>query len=161
MLDIFNNRIEVKFAKIHKKARLPEFKAYGEGADLYACNDEIIPAGETRLIHLGLKSEFEPGYIALIYVSSNLVTKEGLAPVNEVGAIGSNYRDEWMIALHNHSKEDKMISAEERIGQVMFHNLYTPGIVRVIEQEWTDNGMSEMDLNQQDEYKMKVKIKRL
>lgn len=161
MLDIFNNRIEVKFARIHKNAIIPEFKAYGAGADLYACNDVIIPAGETGLIHFGLKSEFEPGHIALIYVCSNLVTKEELDPVNKVEAIDSDYRDEWMIALHNHSKENKTISTGERIGQVLFHNLYMPGIVKVVEQEWSVNSVIKMDLDQQDEYKMKVKIKRL
>lgn len=140
MLNLLNNRIEVKFARIHKNARLPEFKTDGAaGADLYACNDEIIHAGETKLIHLGLKSEFKPGYVALIYARSGLATKEGLAPANKVGVIDSDYRGEWMVALHNHSKEDRTIDAGERIAQVLFQKIYIPDITEVMERELTDS----------------------
>lgn len=140
MLNLLSNRIDVKFARVHKNARLPEFKTIGAaGADLYACNYEVIPAGETKLIHLGLKSEFKPGYVALIYARSGLATKEGLAPANKVGVIDSDYRGEWMVALHNHSNQDRVIEVGNRIAQVLFQKVYVPSITEVTERELTDS----------------------
>lgn len=139
MIDLSINRVEVKFAMINKNARLPEFKTVGAaGADLYACNHEIIPSGETKLIHLGLKSEFKSGYVALIYARSGLATKEGLAPANKVGVIDSDYRGEWIVALHNHSKEDKVINIGDRIAQVVFQKVYIPNLIEVTERELTE-----------------------
>ena len=91
------------------------------GADLYACIDSPTPLEikpqETVMIPLGIKTEFTPGYAAMLYARSGLASKKGLAPANKVGVVDSDYRGEIMVALHNHSNEERQIENGERIAQ--------------------------------------------
>ena len=125
-----------KFARINGNAKIPEWKTEGSaGADLYSCEVCFIKPHETRLIHLGIKSEFPSNYVALIYARSGLATKEDLAPANKVGVIDSDYRGEWMVALHNHGTTERTIHEGDRIAQVVFQEVYHPLIEEVSEEE--------------------------
>ena len=114
--------------KLNDNARLPTYGSeFAAGADLYACLDAdvtIAPA-ETLLIHTGLAMEIPTGLVGLIYARSGLASKKGLAPANKVGVIDSDYRGEIMVALHNHSGEDRTVSHGERIAQIVFAPYYT------------------------------------
>lgn len=110
----------VKIKKLNENAKIPTYGTkFAAGADLYACIDDIetIAAGETKLIKTGIALEVPTGYAGLIYARSGLASKKGLAPANKVGVVDSDYRGEVMVALHNHSKEDKTIEPNERIAQ--------------------------------------------
>ena len=61
--------------------------------------------------------EIPTGYAGLIYARSGLASKKGLAPANKVGVVDSDYRGEIMVALHNHSTEERQIENGERIAQ--------------------------------------------
>lgn len=136
--------MNVKFARINENAKLPEFKTRGAaGADLYACNDEHIEPGETKTIHIGIKSEFDEEYVALIYARSGLACKYGLAPANKVGVIDSDYRGEWMVALHNHSLLPMEIKVGDRVAQVLFQKVYKPTVIEVSEEELTNTDRGE------------------
>ena len=114
--------------KLSENAILPTYgSAAAAGADLYACLSEevLIPAGETRLIHTGLAMAIPEGLVGLIYARSGLASKKGLAPANKVGVIDSDYRGEIMVALHNHSGEDRTVAHGERIAQIVFAPYYT------------------------------------
>ena len=114
--------------KLSENAILPTYgSAAAAGADLYACLTEevLIPAGETRLIHTGLAMAIPEGLVGLIYARSGLASKKGLAPANKVGVIDSDYRGEIMVALHNHSGEDRTVAHGERIAQIVFAPYYT------------------------------------
>ena len=87
-----------KFCKIDENAQIPVYKSIGSaGADLCACNSVMIAPHKSATIHLGIKSEFPPTYVALIFARSGLASKEGLAPANKVGVIDSDYRGEWQV----------------------------------------------------------------
>lgn len=136
--------MNVKFSRVNENAKLPEFKTSGAaGADLYACNDEDIEPGETKTIHIGIKSEFDEEYVALIYARSGLACKHGLAPANKVGVIDSDYRGEWMVALHNHSLLPMKIKVGDRVAQVLFQKVYKPTVVEVSEEELTNTDRGE------------------
>lgn len=112
----------VKIKKLNENATIPTYGSpYAAGADLYACieNDEVIKAGETKLIKTGLAIELPVGYAAFIYARSGLASKRGLAPANKVGVVDCDYRGEIMVALHNHSTVDQGISPNERIAQMV------------------------------------------
>ena len=112
---------EVRVKKLDERAKLPVYgSAYAAGADLYAVIDgEItIGAGENAFIHTGIAIELPMGTVGLIYARSGMACKKGLAPANKVGVIDSDYRGEIMVALHNHSAEDKTIDAGERVAQI-------------------------------------------
>lgn len=123
--------IKVKFYRTRPNAKIPLRATLGSaGADLYACIEDLegitIPPHETRLINLGIKSEFSTGHVALLYARSGLANKKHLAPANKVGVIDADYRGEWMVALHNHSNEPQIIEDGERVAQVVFQEVETP-----------------------------------
>ena len=63
--------------------------------------------------------ELEIGYVALIYATSGLATKRGLAPANKVGVVDCDYRGEIMVSLHNHSDKPQTVAPRERIAQMV------------------------------------------
>ena len=76
-----------------------------------------IAPHETVMVHTGLAMEIPEGYAGLVYARSGLAAKRHLAPANKVGVVDSDYRGEFMVALHNHSNEPQTIEPKERIAQ--------------------------------------------
>ena len=98
------------------------------GADLYACLEEpvTIEPGKTVFLPTGLSMALPKGYVGLVYARSGLACKQGLAPANKLGVIDSDYRGEFMIALHNHSTEDRVIEHGDRIAQLVVTPVIQP-----------------------------------
>ena len=124
--------IQVK--KLNPKAILPTYgSAEAAGADLYACIEEnvTIQPGQTVMIPTGLSMELPRGYAGLIYARSGLACKRDLAPANKVGVIDSDYRGEFIVALHNHGSEVRTGSPGDRVAQLVITPVYTPGFKQV------------------------------
>ena len=98
------------------------------GADLYACLEEpvTIEPGKTVFLPTGLSMALPKGYVGLVYARSGLACKQGLAPANKVGVIDSDYRGEFMIALHNHSTEPRVVKHGDRIAQLVVTPVIQP-----------------------------------
>ena len=114
--------MKINIKKLNSNATLPTRRSeFAAGYDLYACLNESVSirAGETVKIPTGLAIEIPEGYAGLIYARSGVATKKGLAPANKVGVCDSDYRGEYIIFLHNHSKIDAMIEPNERIAQLI------------------------------------------
>ena len=129
--------------KLNEKAKIPTYGSeFSAGADLYACIDEnvTIAPGETKMIPTGLAMEIPVGYAGLIYARSGLASKKGLAPANKVGVVDADYRGEVMVALHNHSNEEKTIEPEERIAQLVVAPFLKVDFNEVDELNETDRG---------------------
>ena len=112
--------MELKVKKVRENATLPTYGSDGAAAsDLYACIEEniTIAPGETVFVPTGLSMAIPKGYGGFIYARSGLSCKQGLAPANKVGIVDADYRGEVMVALHNHSKEERTIEPQERIAQ--------------------------------------------
>ena len=115
--------MKVRIKKLDERAVIPTYGTeFSAGADVYALleSDLDIPAGETVFIKTGIALEIPTGYVGLIYPRSSLSCKNDLAPANKVGVIDSDYRGEVMVALHNHSDKPQVVSAGERIAQIVF-----------------------------------------
>ncbi len=112
---------QIKVKKLSPLAKLPVYSSeYAAAADLF-CAEEAnvtVKAGATVLIHTGIAMEIPTGYAGFIYARSGLASKKGLAPANKVGVIDADYRGEIMVALHNHSSEDRTVECGERIAQI-------------------------------------------
>lgn len=136
------NKISVK--KLKPNAILPTYgSAEAAGADLYACLKapvEIAP-GQTVFIPTGLAMEIPKGYAGLAYARSGLACKKDLAPANKVGVIDSDYRGEFIIALHNHGSQTRIIEHGERIAQLVITPVFTPGFTEVSELSMTERGI--------------------
>lgn len=128
------NPIRVK--KLRENAVLPTYGSLeAAGADLYACLDAsvTIAPGETCFIPTGLAMEIPTGYAGLLYARSGLACKKGLAPANKVGVVDSDYRGEFIVALHNHGQEPQTVACGDRIAQLLVTPVITPGFQEVAE----------------------------
>ena len=136
-----NAPVSVKL--LDSRAKLP---AYGSpdaaGADLYALTDGpvAVAPGQTVLIHTGLALAIPQGYVGLVYARSGLAAKQGLAPANKVGVIDADYRGELMVALHNHSGEERVVECGDRIAQLVIAPYLTAEFVQVGELDGTRRG---------------------
>ena len=125
---------KVAVKKLREGAILPTFGSpEAAGADLYACleQDVTIAPGETAFVPTGLAMELPRGYAGLIYARSGLACKRGLAPANKVGVVDSDYRGEFIVALHNHGTEPQTISTGERIAQLVVTPVLIPEYIEV------------------------------
>lgn len=114
--------MHVKVKKLTETAKLPtRGSVFSAGFDLYADNnvDITIHPHETRKIGTGLALEIPDGYYGAIFARSGLASKEGLRPANCVGICDSDYRGEYIVAIHNDSNEDRVIEPKERIAQLI------------------------------------------
>ena len=136
-------KTEISVKKVRPQAILPTYGSAGAaGADLYACLDApvTIAAGESVFIPTGLAMEIPVGYAGLIYARSSLGAKRGLAPANKVGVIDSDYRGEFMVALHNHGQVAQTVAHGERIAQLLVTPVVTPGFAEAEELSDTVRG---------------------
>lgn len=112
----------IKVKKLNEFAKLPtRGSKYAAGYDLYAAIKERvgIRSHETIKIGTGLSFELPEGTFAAIYARSGIATKRGLRPANCVGICDSDYRGEYIVALHNDTEEPQFIEPGERIAQMI------------------------------------------
>ncbi len=89
-------------------------------ADLYAVNEQIIPAHSSgNKISTGVKTQLPEGWLAFILPRSSIGSKTPLRLSNSVGLIDSGYRGELGILYDNTSDEDYTINAGDRIAQLL------------------------------------------
>ena len=120
---------KVAVKKLRPGAKMPTFGSReAAGADLYACLEEpvTIEPGKTVFLPTGLSLALPKGYVGLVYARSGLACKYGLAPANKVGVIDSDYRGEFMIALHNHGTEARVVEHGDRIAQLVVTPVIQP-----------------------------------
>lgn len=112
----------IKIKKLNEKAIIPSRGSeYAAGYDLYACTETkiIITPHQTVKVGTGLAIEIPNGYFGAIFARSGLATKQGLRPGNCVGVCDSDYRGEYIIALHNDTDIPQVINPMERIAQLV------------------------------------------
>lgn len=90
------------------------------GYDLYAHEDAVIQPFETVKIGTGVAITPPGGTFGAVFARSGLATKQGLRPANAVGVCDEDYTGEYIVALHNDSKEIRTISKGDRIAQLVF-----------------------------------------
>ena len=114
--------MKVNIKKLDDRATIPTYATpCSAGADLYSMSGEdiTIPPHGTVMVHTGLAVEIPEGYCGLIFARSGLASKRGVAPANKVGVVDSDYRGEWMVALHNHTDAPVTVEGGERVAQMV------------------------------------------
>ena len=112
----------IKYKKLNELAHEPSRgSAAAAGYDLYAAIEDpiTIPAHQTVKIGTGLSFELPEGTFAAIFARSGLATKQGLRPANCVGVCDSDYRGEYIVAVHNDTNEPQVITPGDRIAQMV------------------------------------------
>ena len=114
--------MEINIKKLNNLAKLPtRGSSDAAGYDLYAAIKERIGIRphETVKVGTGLSFELPEGTFAAIFARSGIATKRGLRPANCVGICDSDYRGEYIVALHNDTEESQFIEPGERIAQMI------------------------------------------
>ncbi len=135
--------MEIKFKKLNANAHIPtRGSACAAGYDLYACIDEpaIINPHETVKIGTGLSIAVPEGYFGAIFARSGLALKEGLRPANCVGVADSDYRGEYIVAIHNDGTEPKTVNPGERIAQLVIMPFLPAEFIETEELNETERG---------------------
>ena len=114
--------MNIKIAKLHNNAILPEYQTAGAaGADLHACLDEpvILQPMQRQMIPAGVAKEIPEGYEVQIRARSGMSIKHGITMVNGIGTIDCDYRGELGVLLINLSEEPFTIEPGMRIAQMV------------------------------------------
>ena len=112
----------IQLKKLKENALLPtRGSEHAAGYDLYACLEEdvLIAPGHTVKIGTGLAVAVPEGFFGAVFARSGLASKEGLRPANCVGVCDSDYRGEYIIALHNDSGMERTVRHGDRIAQLV------------------------------------------
>lgn len=114
--------MKIQIKKLRENAKLPSRgSSAAAGYDLYACLDApvTIQAHATAMIGTGLSLAVPEGYFGAVVARSGLASRQGLRPANCIGVCDSDYRGEYIVALHNDSEEERTVSPGDRIAQLV------------------------------------------
>ena len=134
----------LRIKRLRPTAQLPARQTAGSaGYDLCADLTEPLtlrPGGIAK-VPTGLAIAIgDPSAVGLVYARSGLAAKHGIAPINCVGVIDSDYRGELLVPLTNHGGEAFTIQPGDRIAQLLLAPVFTPTLVEVDELDDTARG---------------------
>ena len=135
--------VKVSFRRVSALARIPtRGSEKAAGYDLYAALEEPVRIAphETVKIDTGLQFEIPDGYFAAIYARSGIAAKEGLRPANCTGVCDSDYRGNYIVALHNDSEKTRTVEPGERIAQMVVIPYLSVSVEEVDELSGTERG---------------------
>ncbi len=114
--------VDVKVKKLNDLAKFPtRGSEHAAGYDLYAATDGpvyILPHS-TMKIGTGLSFQIPDWTFAAIFARSGIAAKQGLRPANCVGICDSDYRGQYIVAIHNDTDEVQTIVSQQRIAQMI------------------------------------------
>lgn len=112
----------IKVKIISESGILPAYETIGSaGMDVraYLAEAILLAPGKRALIPTGLRIELPMGLEAQIRARSGLSIRHGLAMVNGVGTIDSDYRGEIMLPVINLGDENILIENGDRLAQMV------------------------------------------
>lgn len=113
---------KIRFKRLNSMATTPSRGSeQAAGYDLYAAIEGpvTIKPHTTEKIGTGLSFELPDNTFGAIFARSGLATKQGLRPANCVGVCDSDYRGEYIVAIHNDTDNEQIIQPGERIAQLI------------------------------------------
>ena len=133
--------VEVRIARIHPDARLPEQGSdFAAGFDLHSVERIEVRKGTTEMLPTGLVLAIPPGWEGQVRCRSGL-GKRGLILPNGVGTIDADYRGELMVLAHWIGEGDSFVVEKgERIGQLLINRAPKIHFVEVERETLDDTG---------------------
>lgn len=135
--------MKIQIKKLRPDAVVPSAgSAYAAGYDLCACMDSpvTIPPHATVKVGTGLAVAVPEGYFGAVFARSGLAAKQGLRPANCVGVCDSDYRGEYIVALHNDGENPQTVAPGDRIAQLVILPCMTAEFEQVVELSSTERG---------------------
>lgn len=107
------------------------------GLDIYARDEQIVPAKESAVFDTGVHIELPEGTVGFLKSKSGLNVKHGI--VSE-GCIDVGFTGSIVVKLCNHSGYDYRVMAGDKITQLVILPILTPTPYLVDSLEETDRG---------------------
>lgn len=107
------------------------------GLDLYAMEDQIVPAKESAIFDTGVHMEIPVGYVGMVKSKSGLNVKHSLT---SEGVIDAGYTGSIVVKLYNHGGYDYQVRRGDKISQLVILPIITPDVELVEELEDTERG---------------------
>ena len=107
------------------------------GMDLYAMEDQIVPAKESAIFDTGVHVQLPSGTAGLLVSKSGLNVKNGLT---SEGLIDEGYTGSIVVKLYNNSSFDYRVHRGDKISQLVILPIITPEVELVDELENTERG---------------------
>ena len=112
----------IRVKRVDDTAVLPvRGSSHAAGYDLCAAiREELTVLPHTTVkVDTGLQMELPDGYFAGIFARSGIASREGLRPANCVGVCDSDYRGNYIVAIHNDSDVPRVIVPGNMLGYPM------------------------------------------
>ena len=107
------------------------------GLDLYARETQVIPARESATFDTGVHIEIQPGCVGMLKSKSGLNVNHGL--IGE-GVIDAGYTGSIKVKLYNLSSYDYVVSAGDKISQLVVMPIRSPELTLVDSLDETQRG---------------------
>lgn len=107
------------------------------GLDLFATEDDIIPAGNRRTFDTGVRIEIPEGYVGYIKSRSGMMVNHG---ITTDGTIDAHYTGTIRVCLFNHGLVEYPVKAGDKIAQLVIHPILLPRLELVDSLDETDRG---------------------
>lgn len=130
-------QLQVKF--LSESARAPTRGSPGAaGYDLYAAHETAIAPRGRAVVKTDISVALPEGTYARIAPRSGLAVKKGIQ--TGAGVVDYDYRGPVGVVLFNHSDEEFVAKAGDRIAQLILERIMTPPVVQVEELSDTVRG---------------------
>lgn len=124
--------------KLDEGAFVPTRAYDGDGGlDLYAMNDQVVPARGSAIFDTGVHVQLPPFTAGLIVSKSGLNFKHD---IQNDGLIDIPYRGSIKIKLYNHGDTDYMVHQGDKISQLVIIDIRIPHLKIVDELDETERG---------------------
>lgn len=110
--------MKIKFKKMSDNAIIPaRGTEYSAGLDLYSTETCVIYPRDRKLIKTGIAMELPAGHYGMVVGRSGNTIKRGM--VVATGIIDSDYTGEIGVMVFNETSQHMLITAGDRIGQII------------------------------------------
>jgi len=117
---------------------LPTYAHSGDaGADICSSESVTLRAGERKLVGTGVRVQLPEGSVGLLCSRSGLAHSAGVVVLNAPGIIDNGYTGELKVNLFNSSKMDHLITAGDRIAQLVIQSSVQVNFLPVAEADFT------------------------
>lgn len=95
------------------------------GLDLYAMEEQIVPAKESAIFDTGVHIEIPRGYVGFLKSKSGLNVRHG---ITSEGVIDAGYTGSIVVKLYNNGGFDYKVERGDKISQLVLLPIITPEI---------------------------------
>jgi len=127
----------MKVKKLNEKAQLPtRGSVEAIGADVYAVENVVIPAGEHRIVSTGISVKAPEGCYIRVAPRSGLAAKHAIDVL--AGVVDRDYTGEVKVILINSGNKMFEILEGDRIAQLICEQAHITDIIEVDDLESTE-----------------------